>query len=328
MDPEGAGGDVSSIDPWGLAVPPRKTVTRAVHSSDEEFEIAHVTQCALGDKPVDGAHVVKMRVAGQEYVLGTLGKGIAYQFPCDFGFSSSVEFTNLGPSTVYLSGYRTRCSRLEEYSDDGELGGGGYSDDEDEDDDEYDEDESESDDDDEPPRAIPIANGKVCRVWLCVCGVCVCVRVCPQNGSKRRAARRAHTHTNTTAATTPIYSLASACRRWRRATTTTTRTRTARTTRTRRARTVRLLVFLLIVVDLERQQQQGRRRQKALVRGLCAPNNTTCTHAPSLPLWQARRRRASRAAPSPLATTTWSARSCRVRVVLCVMLGVCLPWWR
>ena len=126
MDPEtAAGGDVSSIDPWGLALPPRKTVAAPVHSSEDEFEIAHVTQCAARGGltaavyilfGIVGLPVFADRAHGLDVVLGATGGyllgfilaavvvGWLAQRQWDRRFSSAVTAMLTGTVIIYAFG--------------------------------------------------------------------------------------------------------------------------------------------------------------------------------------------------------------------------------
>lgn len=132
---------VEQIEFWGLKIPPGQSVSQTVLSNETEVEIIHVTNCALGENAKDGPNVVKLITDGREVVLGTLQKNLVYQFPVDFGLSKSVEFQNIGSTAVHLSGYRTKSVLLSETE---------FSDSE------------EEEDEEGVPRAIPLANGKVC----------------------------------------------------------------------------------------------------------------------------------------------------------------------
>jgi hypothetical protein len=146
---------LDQIEVWGVELPPKGKVEVPSSEADGVMEITHVTNCALGEGPKDGPHVIKVVVESRgdgtqmPVVLGTLSKGSCYQFPVDFGFCQPTTFINTGSSAVYLTGYRTTS----------------FYEDEDEDfsQDEYETDEEE-DEDEEAPEAVPLtmANGKVC----------------------------------------------------------------------------------------------------------------------------------------------------------------------
>jgi hypothetical protein len=125
--------------------------------SEDAFEVLHVTACALGEKPDEGPHVVKVIVEDADQgevpiVMGTLcAKSRIFQFSADMGVSEDTTFINTGKTTVFLSGYKT-ISMIEVSEDmDSDEEGGFYSD------------EEEESDDDEPPQAVPIGktNGRV-----------------------------------------------------------------------------------------------------------------------------------------------------------------------
>ena len=111
-------------------------------------KIIHVTGIALGEHPADGPHVVKIKTDGCAAVLGTLQKGVCYQFPVDFGLGSDTVFTNTGSTDIYVSGYKT-VSTMEEVTS--------------EDLDDVFEQEEESEEDLEAPILV---NGKVLRTAI------------------------------------------------------------------------------------------------------------------------------------------------------------------
>ena len=91
---------------WSIKVPARKKVAHRVVSSPYHFELVHATNVALGEDAQQGAHVVKISTADEEAVLCTLDKKLGYQASVDFAFGVDAEFSNSGPTDVYLTGYR------------------------------------------------------------------------------------------------------------------------------------------------------------------------------------------------------------------------------
>lgn len=143
------------ILPWGIALKPGGPTKVPVMASEASFEVLHVTACALGEKPDEGPHVVKVIVEDADQnevpiVMGTLcAKSRIFQFPADMGLSEDTTFINTGKTPVFLSGYKT-ISMYEVTDDmDSDEEGGFYSD--------------EEESDDEPPQAVPIGktNGRV-----------------------------------------------------------------------------------------------------------------------------------------------------------------------
>lgn len=119
--------------------------------SDEEIqamELLHITNMALGEKPKEGArYTVKVACEGSDGAVpvGTLLAGKIEQAQLDLIFSEELEISHTGPTSVFLSGYRSVSYALP-------------SDIEDDSEDDYDEDEDSSEDEDEPPELVP-ANG-------------------------------------------------------------------------------------------------------------------------------------------------------------------------
>ncbi len=110
-----ASADVEMVQFFGLKLPAKKPVHQPVVDEEQEFEVIHVTNVALGENPADGPHVVKMRHGDQEVVLGTLQKGLVYQFPLDFCISQDVDFVNTGEQvqkhTSMTSQHACSCRR-------------------------------------------------------------------------------------------------------------------------------------------------------------------------------------------------------------------------
>jgi hypothetical protein len=102
---DGGQGD-QQIGFWSIRVPAKKTVAHSVGSSPFHFELVHATTVALGEDAQPGAHVVKISTADEQAVLCTLDRKVCYQASVDFAFGVDAEFSNSGPTDVYLTGYR------------------------------------------------------------------------------------------------------------------------------------------------------------------------------------------------------------------------------
>ena len=122
------------VEFFGIVVPPGKTVHLAPSGDDDSdgdddgVALVHATQCALGPDPSPGRHTVFAVANGRRVPVGTLQAGVCEQFTLDLMWSAlaaasrdaSVAFAHSGPSPVYVSGYKTVTSLLDEGSDGGE----------------------------------------------------------------------------------------------------------------------------------------------------------------------------------------------------------------
>lgn len=140
--------DFQMIEFWGEEIPPGgKPYAVDIENEPPVFSMVHVTNCALGENPRQGPHVLKAAHGTKHIVLATLEKGVTYQYTLDFGISSSTTFINTGPSPVFVSGYITRSIQHMEGSDE-----------EDEDEELDSEEEDMEDDDYEAPKLVPLNN--------------------------------------------------------------------------------------------------------------------------------------------------------------------------
>lgn len=142
---------------WSVVVGPKKQPTKVeLEQETDTSTFFHVTNVALDANPKPGVNTLSIQVGDRTCVLATLGKDInTYQAPLDFVLDETAVFTNSGETKLHICGYMTASGGGGDDDDDDELLGGDDSD-EGEDDDDDDE-----EDDDMPPRAVPIANGKV-----------------------------------------------------------------------------------------------------------------------------------------------------------------------
>lgn len=121
-----------------------------VESDDEiqAMELLHITNMALGEEPKEGArYTVSVACEGSSGAIpvGTLLAGKIEQAQLDLIFSDELLIFHSGPTSVFLSGYRSVSYALP-------------SDIEDDSDDEFDGEEDSSEDEDQAPELVP-ANG-------------------------------------------------------------------------------------------------------------------------------------------------------------------------
>ena len=157
---------------FGREVPPGKTVhltpTDAADDDDDDgVSLVHVTQVALGPTPAPGRHTVFAVHDGAKVPVGTLQVGVCEQFAVDLMWSAlagaphagAVAFAHTGASSVYVSGYKTVTSLLDDASDGGEPAS-----------DEFDSEESEGESEEESEeeeagggrRAVKVSGERVC----------------------------------------------------------------------------------------------------------------------------------------------------------------------
>lgn len=133
--------------------------------------LVHATQVALGPNPAPGRHTVMAVKSlgasgkGRAFPIGTLEVGKTEQFSIDLMWSmvgdgaggavgfdgGDVSFMHTGKSDVYITGYKTVTSMLDD-----ERGYSGGESDEDEFSSEEESDEDESEDDEEAPPGVPL----------------------------------------------------------------------------------------------------------------------------------------------------------------------------
>jgi len=137
---------------WAVEVPPGKKakVEMNVESDDEiqAMELLHITNMALGEEPKEGArYTVSVACEGSSGAIpvGTLLAGKIEQAQLDLIFSDELLIFHSGPTSVFLSGYRSVSYALP-------------SDIEDDSDDEFDGEDDSSEDEDQAPELVP-ANG-------------------------------------------------------------------------------------------------------------------------------------------------------------------------
>lgn len=155
--------DASEVTFFGLKVPAKGFALQKIEEDGPAVELIHVTNVALGEKPGDGPHVVKISVNDdQGIVLGTLHRDRATQFPVDFILNCTTRIDNTGPSAVYLTGYRSiTVSQQGFYSDE----------------DMYSDDSEDEDDSEEAPAGVPLLKTKASREFR---DACVKILVCIQ----------------------------------------------------------------------------------------------------------------------------------------------------
>lgn len=158
---------------FGIEVKPGKTVHlgSAAGASDDDDDdgvsLVHATQVALGPDPAPGRHTVFAVQDGARTPVGTLQAGVCEQFTLDLMWSAlagvpgaAVAFAHSGASPVYVSGYKTVTSLLDDASDGGEPGS-----------DEFESDDDESEESSESEEEEAGARQAVKVSWeLCVCG--------------------------------------------------------------------------------------------------------------------------------------------------------------
>lgn len=158
---------------FGIEIKPGKTVhlgTAAGAGDDDDDDgvsLVHATQVALGPDPAPGRHTVFAVQDGARTPVGTLQAGVCEQFTLDLMWSAlagvpgaAVAFAHSGASPVYVSGYKTVTSLLDDASDGGEPG----SDEFESDDDESEESSEEEEEEAGARQAVKVSWGAVC-LW-------------------------------------------------------------------------------------------------------------------------------------------------------------------
>lgn len=102
-------------DFWGLEVLAGKKVK--VKLDDEQDEIVHVRQIALGASPSAGPHTVEIEVHGQKYYLGTLDRDGDTEFKVDLAIDDSFTVRHTGSSPVFLLGYTGELEGVDDMQD-------------------------------------------------------------------------------------------------------------------------------------------------------------------------------------------------------------------
>lgn len=159
---------------FGREVPPGKTVhltpTDAADDDDDDgVSLVHATQVALGPTPAPGRHTVFAVHDGVKVPVGTLQVGVCEQFSVDLMWSAlagaphagAVAFAHSGASSVFVSGYKTVTSLLDDASDGGEPASDEFGSEESE------EEESEEEEAGGGRRAVKVSVECVCGLWAC-----------------------------------------------------------------------------------------------------------------------------------------------------------------
>lgn len=145
----------------GFVVRPGKESTIVADFDNDSFETIHLTQVALGGKPVKGPHTIFIKNEDGEFAVGTLDREKCAQFSLDITIADdTIRVFQTGGSDIYLTGYRTEAPVMYDDDEDGIMMGDDDSMDEGDSEEEEEDGEEESSDDEEAPQGVPLKGPK------------------------------------------------------------------------------------------------------------------------------------------------------------------------